>query len=37
MGGVLLFGVTDAKDAVATSAFADDGVVQVAVRALKRA
>ena len=36
IGGVLLFGVTDAKDAVATSASVDDGVVQVAVRALKR-
>ena len=35
IGGVLLFGVTDAKDAVATSAYAEDGVVQQAVRALK--
>ena len=35
VGGVLLFGVTDQKDAVATSAHADDGVVQQAVRALK--
>ena len=35
IGGVLLFGVTDHKDAVATSAYAEDGVVQQAVRALK--
>ena len=28
IGGVLLFGVTDQKDAVATSAYAEDGVVQ---------
>ncbi len=37
VGGVLLFGVTDQKDAVAISAYADDGVVQQAVRALKAA
>ncbi len=37
VGGVLLFGVTDQKDAVAISAYADDGVVQQAVRALKTA
>jgi len=37
IGGVLLFGVTDHKDAVATSAHSDDGVVQQAVRALKAA
>jgi len=35
IGGVLLFGVTEAKDPVATSAYADDGVVQQAVRALR--
>ena len=37
IGGVLLFGVTDHKDPSATSAHADDGVVQQAVRALKAA
>jgi len=36
IGGVLLFGVTDHKDPLATSAHADDGVVQQAVRALKQ-
>ncbi len=35
IGGVLLFGVTDQKDPVATSASASDGVVQNAVRAIK--
>ncbi|MDQ7857473.1 MAG: porphobilinogen synthase [Armatimonadota bacterium] len=33
---VLLFGVPDAKDAQATGAYADDGVVQQAVRLLRR-
>jgi porphobilinogen synthase len=37
IGGVLLFGVTDQKDPLASSAHADDGVVQQAVRALKAA
>jgi porphobilinogen synthase len=35
VGGVLLFGVTDLKDPAASSAHADDGVVQQAVRALR--
>lgn len=33
---VLLFGIPDEKDALGTSGYADDGVVQRAVRALKR-
>ena len=37
VGGVLLFGVTDLKDADGSSAHAADGVVQEAVRALKTA
>ena len=36
IGGVLLFGLPEAKDAVGTEAYADDGIVQRAVRALKR-
>ncbi len=35
VGGVLLFGVTDEKDPLGSSAHADDGVVQQAVRALR--
>jgi len=35
IGGVLIFGVTDQKDPVGTSAHASDGVVQAAVRAIK--
>lgn len=34
---VLLFGIPDSKDANGSEAYADDGVVQQAVRALKRA
>ncbi len=34
---VLLFGIPDRKDAEGTGAYADDGIVQNAVRALKRA
>ncbi len=34
--GVLLFGIPDAKDAEGSEAYADDGIVQRAVRALKR-
>jgi porphobilinogen synthase len=37
VGGVLLFGVTDDKTPHATSAHAEDGVVQQAVRALRAA
>ena len=33
---VLLFGIPDFKDAVATSAYDDDGIVQRAIRAIKR-
>jgi porphobilinogen synthase len=35
--GVLLFGLPAEKDAVASGAYAEDGIVQQAVRALKRA
>lgn len=35
VGGVLLFGVTDEKDPLGSSAHAEDGVVQQAVRALR--
>ncbi|HOQ30860.1 MAG TPA: porphobilinogen synthase, partial [Armatimonadota bacterium] len=34
--GVLLFGVPDAKDEVGSSAYAEDGIVQRAIRAIKR-
>jgi len=37
IGGVILFGIPDAKDEHASGAYADDGIVQQAVRALKRA
>jgi porphobilinogen synthase len=33
--GLLLFGIPDKKDAIATSAYAEDGVVQKAVRVIK--
>jgi porphobilinogen synthase len=36
VGGVLLFGIPDQKDAVGSEAWNDDGAVQQAVRALKR-
>ena len=36
VGGVLLFGIPETKDAMGSSAWADDGPVQQAVRALKR-
>lgn len=35
VGGVLLFGIPHAKDATGSEAWADDGVVQEAVRAIK--
>lgn len=35
VGGVLLFGVTDEKDPLGSSAHAEDGVVQQAIRALR--
>ena len=37
LGGVLLFGIPEAKDAEGTGAWAEDGIVQQAVRALRRA
>jgi porphobilinogen synthase len=36
IGGVILFGIPETKDDLATSAYADHGIVQDAVRALKR-
>ena len=37
IGGVILFGIPETKDELASGAYADDGIVQVAVRALKQA
>jgi porphobilinogen synthase len=36
VGGLLLFGLPDSKDAQATGAWEDDGIVQRALRAIKR-
>ena len=36
LGGVLLFGLPETKDEVASGAYADDGIVQQALRALKQ-
>lgn len=36
VGGVLLFGIPDQKDAVGTGAWAEDGIVQRALRSIKR-
>ena len=36
VGGVILFGIPTAKDELASGAYADDGIVQQAVRAVKR-
>ena len=36
IGGVILFGIPDSKDEIASGAYAEDGIVQRAVRALKR-
>ncbi len=36
LGGLLLFGLPDAKDEQATGAWSDDGIVQQALRALKQ-
>ena len=36
IGGVILFGIPDSKDEAASGAYAEDGIVQKAVRALKR-
>jgi porphobilinogen synthase len=37
IGGVILFGIPDVKDDAASGAYAEDGIVQQALRALKRA
>ena len=37
IGGVILFGIPESKDETASGAYADDGIVQQAVRAVKRA
>jgi porphobilinogen synthase len=37
IGGVILFGIPDTKDEIASGAYADDGIVQAAIRALRRA
>jgi porphobilinogen synthase len=36
IGGVILFGIPEAKDETASGAYASDGIVQQAIRALKR-
>src|SRR5713101_2926989 len=36
IGGVILFGIPETKDEMASGAYAEDGIVQQAVRALKR-
>ncbi len=36
IGGVILFGIPDSKDEIASGAYAEDGIVQRAVRAVKR-
>jgi porphobilinogen synthase len=36
IGGVILFGIPETKDEIASGAYAGDGIVQQAVRALKR-
>ena len=36
VGGVLLFGIPETKDEMASGAYAEDGIVQRAVRAIKR-
>jgi porphobilinogen synthase len=36
LGGIILFGLPEKKDEVATGAWADDGIVQRAIRAIKR-
>ena len=35
IGGVILFGIPEAKDALGSGAYADDGIVQTAARAIK--
>jgi porphobilinogen synthase len=36
IGGVILFGIPETKDEIASGAYANDGIVQQAIRALKR-
>ena len=36
IGGVILFGIPETKDETASGAYADDGIVQQAIRAVKR-
>lgn len=36
VGGIILFGIPDHKDELASGAYADDGIVQQAIRALRR-
>ena len=36
IGGIILFGIPETKDEMASGAYADDGIVQRAVRAIKR-
>jgi porphobilinogen synthase len=36
VGGIILFGIPDTKDEMASGAYADDGIVQLAIRALKK-
>src|SRR5438034_10786016 len=36
IGGVILFGLPETKDEMASGAYAEDGIVQNAIRALKR-
>jgi porphobilinogen synthase len=35
VGGVILFGIPESKDEMASGAYADDGIVQMAIKALK--
>ena len=35
IGGIILFGIPDAKDEFASGAYAEDGIVQQAIRAIK--
>jgi porphobilinogen synthase len=36
IGGVILFGLPESKDETASGAYADDGIVQTAIRAIRR-
>jgi len=36
IGGVILFGLPESKDEIASGAYADDGIVQQAIRAIRR-